>query len=1067
MKKSGSWVKVIFGMSLAACMYVPFVFAEVQVEDYFSDPENTAKKLNLPPADWIVTDGEIKSVNAIGRSISFEFGSQDWSDYEIDFKLKRTQVSPEDQHFGIFLRTSPQGAVQLYCRGDSIIYMADSRHEVLGILPQPLTAGPNAALTAFHIVVKGSQVKVYVDNTLTGTIDNVSVASGKIKIYAYNVEIALKDLKVLVTGTGGENTTSNATSKNILHNSGFEQCTLDDLPDYWGVPHWGLCDPYWAVNFEEWQKNFITDKTVAYEGKRSLKIVNPENKPSFGLTLWSVCLSVKQNEKYALSAYMKSEPSGIKVKLDQETFTLTDKWQRYSTTFVNDNKRAPYSDMLNIIPLEKGTVWIDAVQLENELLTEYQPLKNEKQQLDVQEGNANKVLTEVPKYQPPYYDQTLTLTGKLDDKIWKNVPKMAFVASSGGKVEDPTEAQIWYNDKGIYIGVKCVDREAGKNKCGVTARDGNIWNDPSLELFIDPQLSRNYYYHLAVNQAGVQYDGFCADMSWNGDWKALTYTDPAGKYWSAEIFLPFGELGLDRTAGDLWGFNICRENHVLKEYSCWSPTYGGFHNATRFGQINIDRKVQENYYVGCSKAQLQSLSANSASLAVKLYNNTVQDQNYNLSARLLDQTNKQVAEFSKSVNLKKGVEEIFELGNANCQAGAKYRLSLDLRSNDNKTLCFSGVKELETPETLSVQTQYDLYTGEDKMLTRAQLNLGGELLAGAKLSLKIYDSAGKEVLAQTLDKLQQEIEAEFGIGKMENGDYVLKAELKTSGDTLAASKAFRKLPPVKNEVKTDHFSRMFAVNGKPFFPIGMALEGNQTEECIKYYAENGINSISIVVGDKLNDYPGMTKILDIAAQHNVKVILQFAAPRDENAKKLVAKLIQAFKDHPAVLAWFLYDEVFTVEWGKSNYPSVVTGCKEFKQLEPYHPSFINENSYGMSFLKNGKLDFPGDIVSVDHYAFPPSGNLQLVSTYTKAMWEAGRKDGKPCFMYLFGGGYTFWASRDLTPEEQEFETYTSIINGIRGIHYFADHPKSKSHWARMKRLFQEMKELAPVLASTI
>jgi hypothetical protein len=70
-------------------------------------------------------------------------------------------------------------------------------------------------------------------------------------------------------------------------------------------------------------------------------------------------------------------------------------------------------------------------------------------------------------------------------------------------------------------------------------------------------------------------------------------------------------------------------------------------------------------------------------------------------------------------------------------------------------------------------------------------------------------------------------------------------------------------------------------------------------------------------------------------------------------------------------------------------------------------------------------------------------------------------------MYLFGGGYTFWASRDLTPAEQEFETYTAIINGIRGISYFGDHPKSKSHWARMKGLFQEIRDLTPVLASAI
>jgi len=1038
----------------------------IVIQESFAD-DSGFKKLNINPLAWKVIDGELRNVPGASWT-DFNFGADDWNDYEIDFKLRCLKVYPKDQHFGILLRNSEQGSVMLYCRGDSIAYKADSRHDILGKLAKPLPSGPDAPWTAFRITVNGPQIKAFVGNALVGTIDKVSVSAGKISFYAYGVDVAIKDLKAVVNRTGEKNTVSNAGSKNILHNSSFEQCTLDDLPDYWGVPHWGLADPYWAIHFEEWQKNFITDNTVAYDGKRSMRIINPDNKPSSGLTLWSVRVGATLNEKYTLSAYMKSEPAGLKVKLGsilgkEETFTLTGEWQRYATSFVKE-KNSPYADMVKIAPLEKGIAWIDAVQLENGLPTAYQPMKNETQQLETEEGNVKKVLTEVPKYQPPYYDRDLALTGKRDDKIWENVPKMKFVSSSGDTVKDPTEAQVWYNAKGIYIGVKCFDREAGKNKCGVTAWDGNIWNDPSLELFIDPQLSRNYYYHLAVNQIGVQYDSFNGDMSWNGNWKAVTYTDPDGKYWSTEIFLPFGELGIDPTSSDRWGFNICRENHVLQEYSCWSPTYGGFHTPTRFGQIDIDREIQQNYYAGCRSAELQGVSANSASVAVSLYNNTKQDQVYSLSARLTDQKNKETAKFTKSVELKKGIEQAIELGNVNCQAGAKYRLALSLRANDSGNLCYSGVKDLETPESLSVLTQYDLYTREDKMLVRVQLNLGRGLLAGAQLSLKIYDSAGKEVLSQAVDKLQQEIETEIGIVNLTNGDYTLKAELKTGGGAFSASKEFRKLPPSKNEVKADHFSRMAVVDGKPFFPIGMALEGNQSQECIKYYAENGINSFTLPT---YLGYPRTVELLDCAQENNVKVQLKFPGPHDDNEKKITDESIKSLKDHPAVLAWYIYDEEFTIEWGRTNYPFVMTYCKEVKQMEPYHLTVVNENSWGLGFLKNNKLDFPGEVVEVDHYVYPPAGSLQSVSYYAKTMSEMGAKEGKPCWIYMLGGGYCFWASRDLTPAEQEFETYTAIINGIRGINYWADHPKSKSHWARMKELFREIKKLTPALASTI
>ena len=84
----------------------------------------------------------------------------------------------------------------------------------------------------------------------------------------------------------------------------------------------------------------------------------------------------------------------------------------------------------------------------------------------------------------------------------------------------------------------------------------------------------------------------------------------------------------------------------------------------------------------------------------------------------------------------------------------------------------------------------------------------------------------------------------------------------------------------------------------------------------------------------------------------------------------------------------------------------------------------------------------------------------------RIMEEMGRKEGKPNWIFLLGAGYAFWASRDFTPAEQEFSTYTSVINGGTGILYWASHPKSKSQWQRIKGLFHELKELTPVIASS-
>ena len=1033
------------------------------IQESFNDTSGF-KALNINQNEWEIINGELR--NKPGSTTNFEFGKSNWNDYDISFKLRRLRVEPkQDQHFGIMIRNSTNGGIRLYCRGDSINYMADSRHDVLAKFTKNLLAGPKSSWTNFNVVVKGSQIKMYVDNVLLGKIDNIVPSAGKIQIYAYNLDIALKDLKVIVTRIGGKNSMSNASSKNILHNSGFEQCTLDDLPDYWGCPHWGLADPYWVTRFEEWQKYFVTDSSMPYEGKRSMKIVNPKNKPSSGLTLWSVSVGAKKDEKYTFSAYMRSKPAGVKVRLDKKILTLTDKWQRYTTTFINGNKQGPYSDMLNIVPISKGTVWIDAVQLENGPLTAYQPLKNEKKQLEIQEGNVNKILTDVPKYQSPYYRDQIILDGKLTDKIWQKIPEMELGGLSGGKVKYPTETKVWYNDKGIYIGAKCFSQNTKNNKCKVTSRDGNIWNDPSLEIFIDTNLSRNFYLHLGVNQNGVQFDAFCNDMSWNGTWKAKTYTDQAGKYWSTEIFLPFGEMGINRSGGDWWGLNICRNNPAVGETSCWSPTYGTFHNATRFGQINIKREIQENYYIGCSDAKLQCISTNKVSLAVTLNNHTKQQNIYNLSAKLLNAKKQVVAEYSRPVDFKSNKDLTVKLGNINLSANTKYSLMLNLYSRKQGDLCFSETKHLELPEPFTIQPQYDLYTREKEMLVQIRMNLQPEILLNSTLEFKICNTSGDVFLSKALKKLRHELKTSIDIASLKEGNYVLKAKLKTGTGIVTSAKTFRVLPPVNYETKVDHFSRMVRVNGKAFFPIGIALEGNTSPECIKYFKENGINSINVMVS--MDNYPRMTKILDSAAKNNLTVLLQFPLLHNDDLRMQATKFIKKYKDHPAVLAWFLFDEAFTIEWGKNNYSTISKGINYFKQIDPYHLCMTNENSYGLSFLKNNKLDFPGAVISVDHYVYPPSGCFQLISTYAQSMEKMGRKDKKPCWMYLNSSGYTFWTSRDCTPQEQEFQTYAAIINGIRGIHYFADHPKSKSHWARMKGLFKEIKELSPVLASTI
>jgi hypothetical protein len=161
--------------------------------------------------NWRVEDGVLKTVGNLALMSDFSVvGEPGWQDYEVEFKVKRIEVNPADQHFGIFLRSDQEdvrkatSSFRFYFRADKIYFTEMSegkevRNKLLGELPAPMETGENAAWITFRIVVKGNQAEVYVDGMLVGEVNEIVPTSGAIIFYAYNLNLWLDDLKVIVT----------------------------------------------------------------------------------------------------------------------------------------------------------------------------------------------------------------------------------------------------------------------------------------------------------------------------------------------------------------------------------------------------------------------------------------------------------------------------------------------------------------------------------------------------------------------------------------------------------------------------------------------------------------------------------------------------------------------------------------------------------------------------------------------------------------------------------------------------------------------------------------------------
>lgn len=150
----------------------------------------------------------------------------------------------------------------------------------------------------------------------------------------------------------------------------------------------------------------------------------------------------------------------------------------------------------------------------------------------------------------------------------------------------PTTAYVCYDALALYLVFECCEPQLDKLKCDVTERNGEVWKDDCVEIFVDPGISRRSYCHFMLNAGNVQcsekfIDGKRID-GWNAQWESRVL-EGNGK-WTAGIAIPFSALGLNPAAGFSCGMNLCRERRTEAETSAWVPL-NDFHTPERFGTI--------------------------------------------------------------------------------------------------------------------------------------------------------------------------------------------------------------------------------------------------------------------------------------------------------------------------------------------------------------------------------------------------------------------------------------------------------------------------------------------------
>ena len=192
------------------------------------------------------------------------------------------------------------------------------------------------------------------------------------------------------------------------------------------------------------------------------------------------------------------------------------------------------------------------------------------------------------------------LDGRLDDACWEAAAAAVrfSVMGSGGNVaaEKQTTVRTAYDAHNLYVAATCIEPEMDRTQASIRARDGSVFDDDCLELWLDVNHDGATSYHFAINSLGTVADGvsdcrkgFRYDRAWNAD--ITTAARRLDDRWMLEMAIPFRALDTPSpTEETLWGFNAAREHRLegAPTFSTWSALAGrAFHQPEAFSLLRF------------------------------------------------------------------------------------------------------------------------------------------------------------------------------------------------------------------------------------------------------------------------------------------------------------------------------------------------------------------------------------------------------------------------------------------------------------------------------------------------
>lgn len=400
-------------------------------------------------------------------------------------------------------------------------------------------------------------------------------------------------------------------------------------------------------------------------------------------------------------------------------------------------------------------------------------------------------------------------------------------------------------------------------------------------------------------------------------------------------------------------------------------------------------------------------------------------------------------------------------------------LSREIRAAGSYHYCVELVSEgqllFRSPSLpLVVERALTLAPGRMPFVDEQEGSVIAAVAPGVGEGLELSLSAGGIEIARSSVSEGKRTQVPLSLSELPLGTTEIVAVL-LRGDRPVAEETTRlvRAPVERGAVVVDNASHALVVDGLPFIPCSFYCV--YPDVPVDEEATQGFNAVApylpMDISERRRVREGLRALMDRCAAVGMRFHLDVrgaaALPDTEEKWAWLSEEVEAFRGHPALLAYYLADEP---ELGTAPLEGCLEAYRRLKELDPYHP-------VTMVFCQAeaaARYARAMDICMTDPYPIP-NAPVTVVTDFCRRI-RSDLADTMPLWLVpqAFGGGEGW--PREPSAHEERVMTYLGLIHGARGIQPFIrrapiGNPTSPSLWSECRRLALEVGQLAPALAS--